>query len=277
LRGAAAVIAAVLWLTPAPAAADINLWPLLQTSEDETTILYPLHVREPGLSMNVPFYHHAEASGDTHILWPLIKIHDGKLDRVAPFYFSPNDDFLLFPFIYQTQDFTLWFIPPSYFDDETSAVIPFYIKSPNTMFVFPNFYQHRDSTTGMVDHWSCWPLASWKEIEGGTRSHFLLYWSQQKRDQKTSLLFPFYYSNEKPNAETQWLFPLYFNSDETNTVSGTVTKKRGYLWPLYSLSEVRNKSGEVKRRDRRFLIFSDTREQSRRTLRLFGWAIYERL
>ena len=70
---------------PGEARSDVDLWPLLRTTETEMTVLYPFFVREKEFLMVFPFYYRKE--GDHHVLWPLIKASEGRVVRAAPLYF----------------------------------------------------------------------------------------------------------------------------------------------------------------------------------------------
>lgn len=290
----AGLLALGLAFASAPRAqADVDLWPLLELSENETTIMYPLYVNEPRFQMIFPFYYKASESRDTHILWPLVKFHDGKLERAAPFYFRDNDNYTFFPVIRQTEDYTLWFIPPMFFDKDGdfSAIVPLYIRSNESMFLFPNTYWHRDADDE-VDHWSFWPFMTRDKRGNKDYVRVLNYAHSIKRDKEWWTFFPLYFRGKSDESDTTWmtlyyrsesenrkercLFPLFHASEEAHS-DGSSERTRNYLWPLYRRHEHINKQGEVTHRDRRFLIFSDSRSQTRRTMRIFGIPISERI
>jgi hypothetical protein len=292
--GAAALVAIALLIAAVPRSqADVNLWPLLELSEDETTVLYPLFVNEPRFQMIFPFYYKANESRDTHLLWPLIKFHDGKLQRAAPFYFRDNENYTFFPVIRQTEAYTMWFIPPMYFDKDGdfSAIVPIYIASQHAKFLFPNTYWHRDSE-GEVDNWCFWPIATHDTRDGDDYMRVLNYARSTNADKEWSTFFPLYFKGKSADEEETWmlpyysfeserqstrcLFPLFHGSNET-FANGQSRRTRNVLWPLYHLEEERDAQGKVTSRDRRFLIFSDTRTQFRRTMRVFGIPISERI
>ena len=284
------LIAVGLSLTPR-AHAEVNLWPLLEVNDTETTVLYPFYVDEPRFKMIFPLYYRTNSSRDTHLLWPLIKFHDGKLVRAAPFYFRDNDNYTFFPVIRQTEDYTLWFIPPTYIDKDGdfSAVVPFYLRSNDTMFIFPNTYWHRDAA-GEVDHWCFWPFIT-SDQRHSDYFRFLTYIREIDGDSKSASLFPVFHQEKDSDSETFYLFPSYRETTPTRNARGVfplfyahdgsydggTERERDYLWPIYHLEESRNTQGEITYRHRRFLIFSDTRHDGRRTMRVLGIPISERI
>ena len=76
------VLLAALWLvTPARTShADIDLWPLLEISDDSTTVLYPLFVHEGPFMMIFPLYYRTNEGSDHHLAWPFFKISEGEVD-----------------------------------------------------------------------------------------------------------------------------------------------------------------------------------------------------
>jgi len=117
---------------PRQARAEVDWWPLFQKSEEGMTVLYPLYVREGDFQMIFPFYYRTNQGRDTHLLWPLIKLSEGRIERVAPFWFSADDDeFTLFPLIHRDSDATITLIPPMYTraDGTQTTFVPFYSVS----------------------------------------------------------------------------------------------------------------------------------------------------
>jgi hypothetical protein len=278
-------------ITPA-ARADVSAWPLLVLSEEETNILYPLYVDEPRFKMIFPLYYRTNQQRDTHLLWPLVKFHDGQLVRAAPFYFRDNEDYIFFPFIWQSEDFALWFVPPMYFDKvgDFSAIVPVYIRNRDSMFLFPNTYWHRNSDND-IDHWCFWPFIT-SDKRDSDYFRFLTYFRRSSGTRTTAAMFPIYCHSKTASSESTWFLPYYREKTETSdtrvffplfgatdeqTIGGGDRRKRDYLWPFYRIDETRNVEGEVTHRKRRFLIFSDTRSGGRRTLSVFGIPVSERI
>jgi hypothetical protein len=133
LRRAALGIAAGALFAAAPAArADTDLWPLFETSEQGTTVLYPLYVHEGQFLMLFPAYARTNEGRDHHLFWPLVKVADGRVDRVAPFWFSARQgEYTMLPLFQRTRDYTLTLIPPSYVtaDGKQTTFVPFYSRS----------------------------------------------------------------------------------------------------------------------------------------------------
>ena len=91
----------------------IDAWPLIESYDDSFTLMYPLYVNEGDFKMRWPVYYQTNNARDSHYMWPMIKIHDGRLVRAAPFWYSEaNDDFVFFPFIWQKPDYSLSLFPP---------------------------------------------------------------------------------------------------------------------------------------------------------------------
>lgn len=127
----AVLIALSVGLGAAPAATAVDAWPLYQRDEAGTTVFYPLYVHEGDFLMVAPLYTRTNQGRDHHLLWPVVKVSDGRLERLAPFYFSDHDqEFTLLPLIRQTQRGTFWALPPSYFsrsaDAKSTLVFPLY-------------------------------------------------------------------------------------------------------------------------------------------------------
>ncbi len=108
-----------------------DLWPLVVWNDEERTVLYPLFVHEPDLTLVGPVYAATRDGRDHHVLWPLLKVSDGRLERAAPFWFSDSaEEFTFVPFVHQTRRGTLWLLPPMWFarDGSYAAVFPFYVR-----------------------------------------------------------------------------------------------------------------------------------------------------
>jgi hypothetical protein len=81
-----------------PARADVDLWPLFETSERGTSVLYPLYVKEGPYVLVFPAYARTSEGRDHHVFWPLVKVSEGRLERVAPLWFANRQgDYTLCP------------------------------------------------------------------------------------------------------------------------------------------------------------------------------------
>jgi len=134
--GAAALTA--LLLAPGPAAADVDLWPLFEKTDDSLTVLYPFWVQEKSFQMVLPFYYRTNEGRDQHVLWPLVKVsRDRGLVRAAPIYVSGEDEgeLTLFPLYRHTDEYTVTLIPPRYttHDDRVEIIFPFYAHTSETL------------------------------------------------------------------------------------------------------------------------------------------------
>ncbi len=147
--------------TPKPARADIDLWPLFEKREDSTTVLYPLYVREPDFQMVFPFYYRTNKGKDTHLLWPLVKLSEGRLERAAPFWFSAQTgEFTLFPLIHRDRLGTTTLIPPAYTaaDGSQTMFIPFYSRSEVS--------RGGRSEEKLSVLWPLWSRSVWRNADG---------------------------------------------------------------------------------------------------------------
>lgn len=257
--------------------ADINLWPILEITDDATTVLYPLYVHEDSFTMIFPAFYRTNYGRDTHILWPFIKFSDKRPTRIVPLYFADEANYTFFPFIRHTDDYTMWFIPPSYFDrdGDFSAVIPFYARSQNSMLLFPNIYWHRNDLHE-VDRWSVWPIMSRRHDADLSRFQMLNFVTERGTDHSKAVFWPLIES-ERHGRNKQTTVGLLFNhSQRYNTEKDETITETHFPWPLYKRKQI-TKRGEVTFRDRRFLIFSDKLKDGVRTLRILGIPVSERV
>lgn len=228
--------AAIMCVGIRPAYAEVDLWPLVEVTDDSTVVLYPLYVHEGDFRMVFPFYYQTNAGRDTHLLWPLIKFSDGRLTRVAPVYFSGNDDDLtIFPLLWRRPTYTAWSIPPVYLrhDRDMLAVLPFYARSEHGLFLFPSYYRSAGeygSTTRL------WPIFYSRQTPSTRSMRILLYLHERSEDWNERMLFPLYYSSRSLHRDEQdlWIFPYYH--------SQTPEKTRTMVLPVYSRTGSRDGS-----------------------------------
>ncbi len=213
---------------PRVSRADVDLWPLLETSEDSTTVLYPSYVHESEFLMVFPFFYRTNEGQDYHYLWPLIKVAEGRLTRAAPFWFnSEEDEYTLFPLIQQTPDYVFWSIPPIYSEKDGgfNAVFPLYVKTDDLLFAFPTVY--RFSHSGKPYRLGVFPLFDYHTRPGNKAvSSLLLARREWGKDLSEWSFWPVFSCRVDEDAERFWLFPFYRSrsSDSSNTI----------LFPLYA-------------------------------------------
>ncbi len=133
----ASVILLIMAVSARPAKCDINAWPFLEVTDETTTVLYPFYVNEEDFKMMFPLYYNTDNGKDHHLVWPFFKISEGRLTRVAPFWFSEKEEsYTFFPFIRRTPGYTLWSIPPAYFDHDSDffAIFPLYMTNSTKKF-----------------------------------------------------------------------------------------------------------------------------------------------
>ena len=224
--------------------ADIDAWPLLEVSDDTTTVLYPLHVREDDFEMNFPFYYKTNEGRDIHYLWPLIKLRDGRLVRVAPIYFGEDkDNYTILPLMHRKDGKTWWLIPPMFL-------------GKNTKVIFPVYYERND----LNYH----------------RKHLLLYYKVDTPTYHSTGVFPFYMKSteehivESPPTSSFFVDPV--------PATGTITSKTNTLWPLFYKKDVRNLDGDIIKKTRRFIFLQDDRyENGSRKLSFLGIVFREKI
>jgi len=200
-------------------AANIDAWPLLEITEDSTTICYPLFVKEKNFQMIFPIYFKTNKGKDYHFCWPLLKISEKRLERALPFWYTESDSFTLFPFIRQTPEYTFWSVPPMYFDKKGrfTAIIPFYITNNNKRFIFPNIYYKKENNN--ITHFKLFPFVDYVNTKNVSSINYCYLWgNKQKKNYLSKWFLPFYYSLKKENLENFWALP-YFYQKTPNQVS----------------------------------------------------------
>lgn len=299
-RSAFVLILLALGMTPSlRARAEVDAWPLLEVSEDSTVVMYPLYVKEGDFLMVAPFYYRTSSARDHHVLWPLLKVSDGEIERVAPFYFRSGEDFTLFPLIHQRPDYTVWSLPP---------LVVRHRAERRDWFALPNLYVSTEK--GELRRLRSVGLLDFERRDAARDLGFLLlgsaHWGDAERQLGFFPLFDYASSSDKnhlwspifsrfvspgsyslrvgtylrettPDTRSLAVFPLFSASDHRTADQAQETSLH-ILWPLYKRSELRDATGALLERQRRFLIFSDALERSgRRTLRVLGIAVRETL
>lgn len=203
---------------------DVDLWPLLELSDDTTTVCYPFYSREGKFKMILNLYVNADDGQEHHVFWPFVKFSEGRLERLAPFYFSdtPNE-FIMFPFMFQTRDYTLWTVPPVYMtkDGDFNAVIPFYIRNKSSLFVFPNIFIKEDLNGKSVD---VFPFYSYshKRVQNSVKDELRIgnYFHSENFERTSSVFFPLYAKEIAKNsqADSSFMIVPYYHEwcDEKN-------------------------------------------------------------
>jgi hypothetical protein len=278
MRRQLTALCALLFVIAAPvsARANIELWPLLERTDDSTVVLYPLYVHEGDFLMMAPFYYRTHQRRDHHVVWPLVKLSEGQLGRVAPFWFQRRTpervDRVLAPvFVYHhnlVRDNRWLFVGPWFQTSSPVArsrfLIPVYADVANSL---------QDSHTTLIGPY-------FRRAHGDRRSHWLFPIFGVTRGGDTSMLWvATVIRTRAPEVERDWYFPLYMSTRRApaSAAAGETSRWFTLLWPLYEREEVRAADGQLLERHRRFLLFSDSYEHGRRTFRLFGIPIIERL
>jgi len=210
--------------------ADLDAWPLLELSEDSTTICYPLYVKEKNFQMIFPIYFNTNEGNDYHFFWPMVKISERRLQRALPVWYTESDAFTLFPLIRQTPEYTFWSIPPMYFDKKGSfsAVIPLYIKNDNKKFIFPNIYYQKKNNN--LTNFKLFPIVDYvNDTNLKSIDIFYLLGKKQKKDFFSKWFLPFYYSSKQQRKEILWALPYFYNKNVHQISQGIV--------PIYQKTE----------------------------------------
>ena len=270
--------------------ANTDVWPLYEQEEDSLTVAYPFYVREGSFRLVFPFYCRTNEGHDHHVLWPLMKISDGRLARAAPLYYSSQEDqFTLLPLIHQTPERTILGLPPAYIEGDFKVVLPFYLRSGGHRLVLPGAYWH--TADGTVDRVVCLPAVVYRR-DGDARELFALLagaaWGGEARKQ---WLFPLFSRSVAADASRLWLAPYLRVENERESTTALFpffaqsdlrqgrerTENLSVLWPFYQRRKTFDASGAMVDRRRRFLIFGDRLDRNgMRTLSILGFPIVER-
>ena len=279
-----------------PARADVDLWPLLELSDQTTTVMYPFYVHEGKFMMVFPVYYRTDDGHEHHVLWPLFKERDGRITRVAPFWFSTDPDkYWIVPFAYHDAKQTLLLMPPSYFrGDEIQVVAPLFVHSKSAtddwLVVGPRLFGWHDTAqqnhyfAGLLGDYSTRPNGEWEGslfpaifAWGGSPKRGLvvppILWSEHTADSST-LWLAGYLRSHSPTKDAWAMYPFFASKRET-AYNGDLTRRLSILWPIYKRKETTTPSGQMTFRHRRFLAFADDTTPTRRQLSLFGFVVRE--
>jgi hypothetical protein len=219
-------LALALWLLGSPSArADIDLWPFLEVSDDSTTVLYPFYVHEDEFLMVFPFYYRTNEGRDHHVVWPIAKFSEGRVKRLAPLWFSEEEDsFTLIPLVHRTPEYTLWLIPPVWQarSGEYQAVMPLYYRSQHDLWTVPWYHRSRDPGEPATD--GLFPLF-YSERGKDAREFSLgvfLFRSAWSPERESTLLFPLYYSAREGDTRDLWVLPYYQRRSPTRSLTGVL-------------------------------------------------------
>lgn len=264
-RGTAALLAALLLALPALAAADVDLWPLLEISDESTTILYPLWVREQQRAQIT----RADASGielrlgaeedDVETIPPGGSFAGHSFDELLARGVGPVEtpDFIMaFPWYYRTDygrdQHVLWPIykrsrgrtervAPLWFAGENSyTLLPIIHRTPTyTLWLTPPVYVERDGPT-----WAVFPLFLRTEYEFYSLPAY--YRRRKPGEPAVDMLFPLYGWQRDAHQQTlwavaglygrirgpddateDWVFPLWYHGHDAKS------ERTGILFPLY--------------------------------------------
>lgn len=286
--------------------AEVDLWPLLEISEETTTVVFPFYVRDrqtaqiarireervevelgegdaalarevirpggafgglsydqlvargpgplevPDFLMLFPWYYRTDYGRDHHVLWPLLKVSDGRVARVAPLWFGSETRFTLLPLIHRTPEHTIWSIPPAYWrrDGSFQGVFPLYAKFEHELVTFPWYYRSREPDA-RVD--SLVPLFHYRRDASSSRFSSLLYGRWRSPSRSATWAAPLYLRTSTPEVSRTWYFPLWLSTERTHP--GYSSSWSSLVWPLYEAKEVRASDGSLSERRHSVLLF----------------------
>ena len=217
--------------------------------------------------MVFPLYTRTNRTRDHHLLWPLVKISEGRLTRLAPLYFAAHEDeFTLFPLIRQTQDYVVWSVPPVYVDrhEKFWTLFPLYLRNDDLHVAFPNLYfengpdgVRRLGSFGIFDYaregddlavhtlfgiagvgfggdtsWSYLaPFYARREDPELEELFILPYYSARGVERDTTVFFPFYLRNDTADEHLLQIGPYYESRSARHETAG--------VFPFYEVGEAR--------------------------------------
>jgi len=296
-RFACATAFALSCLAAAPAArADVDLWPLYEHDRDTTTVLYPFYVHEGDFLMVFPAYYRTDQGHEQHVLWPLLKMRDGRLTRLAPFWYSSDPGkYWIFPLAYHDDDETWLLVPPAVFKAHQFQIVPplfVHTHTPDDDWLVTGVRAFGWHKTAAESHYFAGFLGDYTRRANGEWSGSLtpllytwggsenrgvvvppLFWDTHTKDSSTFWLAG-YLRDRSPTRDSWAMVPFIGSSRETAS-NGDLTRRLSILWPVYKRKETSNAAGEMTYRHRRFLAFADDTTPDRRQLSLFGFVVRE--
>lgn len=215
-----------------------------------------------------PLYYRTNQGKDHHVIWPLVKISEGRLTRVFPIYASSAPD--------------------------RHLVFPLFFYAPGQLWIAPTFW--RDVSEEGRSVVSLWPIFNHDSEGDFSRRSYLLFFERDKGpDLSAWMIKPFmisiragetrfqgifpYFRNRGPNGRADWLIPLFSRSDRTKRASdGTelrIKRSTLLLSLLYRSTRVETVRGEFLQSSRGSLIFSTARRNDGyRDFRVLGFPLY---
>ncbi len=256
------------------------MWPVLELDDDTTTVMYPFYVHEDDFLMVFPVYYRTDEGREHHVLWPLFKTRDGRVTRVAPFWYSSDPNkYWIFPLAYHDNDSTLLLVPPSYWrGDDLQVVVPLWVRAKSAtddwLVVGPRLYGWHETAT--KKHTFAGVLFDHTSHSNGDRETSLLplLWRAKSHDE-SSLWLAGYWRAHTPTSDSLALYPLFATKTSADAAGEPSTRELSILWPLYKRKVIETAEGQVTHRHRRFLAFADDLTPARRSLSLFGFVVRE--
>ena len=193
------------------ARADIDLWPLLEISDESTTVLYPLFVREGKFLMIFPVFYRTDEGRDHHVVWPIAKWSNGSLERLAPVWFRGEDTFTMFPIVRRTPEYTAWLVPPVYVarGRPIHGVFPLYLRTEHDLWAVPSWHSRWSSDGSRSDR--LWPLFSLRREPDHDELRVLwrLFGWETRKDDRSFILAYLMQREWGPDHWWNLVFPVY--------------------------------------------------------------------
>lgn len=280
MRGLRSLVAVALLLAPAAAGASrpkIDAWPFLELDDDTTTVLYPLFSKEGDSVTAFPFYYRTNDGRDHHVLWPMAKVSEGRVERVAPFWFSGEESYTFFPLIHRTKESTLLLVPPSMWthDGDFAAFLPFYARVDDDAFYAPNVFVSRETGPDgerVLSGLNVFPLFGFGRAANGPRRTLTMLllaqtqWGGEGREsylvplgglrtgstddfvwllntyrsRDVKLFAPLYYQRSKPDDRERWVLSWREKRSPARDVSA--------VYPFYATTSERLDDGRLGRK-----------------------------
>ena len=282
----------------------LNLYAKTNHGKD-THIFWPFVKFSDGrLVRVVPFWFSENA--DEFFLFPLIReTKDYTFWSIPPVYASKDGSYTaVYPFYVKT-DSSLFVFPDVYMEEYSSRkstyVFPFYKysydKNSDNHFEFRFMNYIREVNGSNKDYTAFFPFYEHTLRNDGRRESMMLFPYLYKYDERRELtrhtVLPFYSTQKSKSEDYTWCLNYYskktkrsdelkfypfFGIEHEKMYGGRKKEDFWVMWPFYSKETVTDKTGEVVSSKKRFLIFSnDKEEDGTRTFSILGFVIREKV
>ena len=215
------ILLSLTWLLAVPATShgNIDLWPLLEISDESTTVLYPFYVHQGKFLMLFPFFYRTHEGRDHHLVWPFVKFSEGRLTRLLPVWFSPKEgEYTLFPLFRWTPQEIFWPLPPTYLqrDGGLRLILPLYAKRGDKEVIPPTFYRVREEDKPV--RIGIWPILEYRGSPERKSAHLLRFLRSEWGEEFFWFrLWPLFSWHREKDSRSLWLVPFHYDSSEKHT------------------------------------------------------------